>query len=282
MKIKIITTIMLGALLSFPALATSQSSNWTDYGFIAHAMGGINSKNYTNSYDAFVYNYKQGQRVFEVDLETTSDGYVVARHDWGITYAFLEQKDRLIEEGRPLSLKEFKEAKINKIYSPLDINDVLSLLQDYPDAYMITDTKDITKTEVKEKFHKIVEAAKDREFVLDRVIPQLYNQEMLEYIEDVYNFDSYVYTLYQSEDTNEEVINFINKEPKISAITMPEYRAEMEFLRNIKSLKVSSYVHTINDPSTVIKLRRIGVDGFYTDILTEDYLNDYRKTRFSK
>lgn len=49
---------------------------------IAHAMGGINDKAYTNTKDAFIANYEQGTRIFEADLLLTSDEQLVARHEW--------------------------------------------------------------------------------------------------------------------------------------------------------------------------------------------------------
>ena len=49
---------------------------------ISHAMGGIGGTNYSNCLEAFNENYAEGHRVFEVDIELTSDGRMVLWHDW--------------------------------------------------------------------------------------------------------------------------------------------------------------------------------------------------------
>lgn len=49
--------------------------------FIAHALGGIDGKKYTNSLEALNEGYDNGIKLFEVDLSMTSDNVMVARHD---------------------------------------------------------------------------------------------------------------------------------------------------------------------------------------------------------
>ena len=50
--------------------------------YIAHALGAIDDKVYTNSLEAFQHNYDLGFRVFEADLEYTSDDEIVLIHSW--------------------------------------------------------------------------------------------------------------------------------------------------------------------------------------------------------
>jgi len=42
---------------------------------IAHAAGAVNGRTYTNSLEAFEYNYAKGHRFFEVDFSWTSDRF---------------------------------------------------------------------------------------------------------------------------------------------------------------------------------------------------------------
>lgn len=56
---------------------------WYDTGNrILHAMGRIDEYTYTNSRDALENGYQNGNRLFECDFITTSDGQLVACHDW--------------------------------------------------------------------------------------------------------------------------------------------------------------------------------------------------------
>ena len=49
---------------------------------IAHAGGGINGINYSNSIEALNHNYAKGFRYFEMDFSWTSDNKLVCLHDW--------------------------------------------------------------------------------------------------------------------------------------------------------------------------------------------------------
>lgn len=260
--------------------ATPIYQKWYNYPFVAHALGEVNGVDYTNSLEAFEHNYETGKRVFEIDLEFTSDGYVVARHDWSEnSYKKLKQPYPGAEE--PMSLLEYKALKSELGFTPLVLEDIIDLLKKYPDIYFVTDTKDTDKALVEKKFRMIVESANHDKSLLKRIVPQLYNQPMLKFIEDVFKFDSYIYTLYQSPDTDDEVVDFINKENgKIMAVTMTAGRATPQFITSIKKTGAKSYVHTINDIETVYSLKKVGVDGFYTDNATEIKYNEYALNRF--
>lgn len=56
-----------------PVNSSSNDIKWTDHTLVAHALGENGDKSYTNSYEAFIANYEKGQRLFEVDLQMTSD-----------------------------------------------------------------------------------------------------------------------------------------------------------------------------------------------------------------
>ena len=62
--------------LNRPVLNTNRSSKrtWNGSKLIAHAFGKIYGQEYTNSYEAFRFNYKRGFRTFETDLIQLTDG----------------------------------------------------------------------------------------------------------------------------------------------------------------------------------------------------------------
>ena len=49
---------------------------------IAHAGGGIAGVTYSNSREALDHSYGKGLRLFEIDLNWTTDGHLVLVHDW--------------------------------------------------------------------------------------------------------------------------------------------------------------------------------------------------------
>lgn len=264
--------IALLALSWLPESPKAEKQGFKAHRMVAHAMGGIEGLTYTNSYDAFVANYEKGFRVFEVDLLLSSDGKLVARHEWGEGFTKqLGEQDKLAadRQGAVLTHAEFKAAKIQDIYEPLDWIDVLELMEQYPDAYIVTDTKQSTSEEIQRIFKQIVDEAKSKNpGLLERIVPQIYNRAMWEPVERIYPFDSVIFTLYQTHETDEEVVAFA-EEKELAAITMSDTRANAELIQELNRIGVSSYIHTINDPETIAKFKKMGAYGFYTDFLTE-------------
>ncbi|GGG00980.1 hypothetical protein GCM10010912_52290 [Paenibacillus albidus] len=248
---------------------------------VAHAMGGINGHPYTNAYEAFVANYEQGTRVFETDLLLTKDDRLVARHEWsGEMSKDLGQQDVLParKQGTVLKYTEFMNSPILDLYSPLDVEKIVELLQHYPDAYIITDTKETDPQLVAEQFTLLTEAAVRQDpAILERIIPQIYNQDMLVELQKVHPFTSVIYTLYESKDSDEQVIEFVKKTGV--DITMPVGRATKGFVQRLKAAGARVYVHTVNDEDEIRKLSTLGVDGFYTDFVPEQELDNIRGLR---
>lgn len=55
---------------------------WYTYHSIAHAMGGLDGKDYLNSIDGFYPAYQKGYRVFEMDILLTKDNVAIGKHQW--------------------------------------------------------------------------------------------------------------------------------------------------------------------------------------------------------
>jgi len=286
-KKKIIATvIVLVGIILLLVITLSKEEEQPATGFaahkvVAHAMGGINGYTYTNAWEAFVANYERGTRVFEVDLLLTTDDQLVARHEWtGNMSKLLGQLDVLPadKQGVVLDYKEFMDSPILNIYSPIDVEKMLDLMQHYPDAYIVTDTKEMKSDLVEKQFTLLTEAAQRRDpALLDRIVPQIYSQTMLDEINKVYSFSEVLYTLYQSKDNDEQVIDFVQRTGV--DITMPVSRATKSFVKKLKKAGARVYVHTVNEEDEIRELHRMGVDGFYTDFVPEDDLNNLRGIR---
>lgn len=93
---------------------------------------------------------------------------------------------------------------------------------------------------------------------------------MLDEINKVYSFPEVLYTLYQSKDTDEQVIEFVRKTDV--DITLPVSRANKSFVKKLKKAGAHVYVHTVNEEDEIRELSRMGVDGFYTDFVPEEDL----------
>ncbi len=102
--------------------------------YIAHAGGEVDGVKSTNSLQALNENYKKGFRLFELDIIKTSDGKLVAAHDWKMWARFTDYKDAL-----PPSHAEFLKHKIYGKYTTLDMDGINAWFKAHPDATLITD-----------------------------------------------------------------------------------------------------------------------------------------------
>ena len=143
--------------LELENLSREQPRVWTDYPVFAHALGSVQGRANTNSKDAFLESYEAGQRVFEVDLQLTSDGALVARHDWEqISYYNLEQTYAGVMDHAA-----FLASPICFYYTPLDIQGLMELLIQYPDAYLVTDSKDTDEQSVRAQLRNLKKAVEE-------------------------------------------------------------------------------------------------------------------------
>lgn len=106
---------------------------------IAHGAGGYEGEIYTNSVEALESSLQSGFVYVELDLSLTSDGYLVAVHDWELfneDTGFPEMGDSI------LTLAEFESRKLFSKYTPITYNIILDYLERYPDWVLVTDKLD--------------------------------------------------------------------------------------------------------------------------------------------
>jgi glycerophosphoryl diester phosphodiesterase len=264
----LVVAVSCSPLPGHPTPVAPDAYQWArESRLIAHALGGIGPMAYTNSLEAFTTNYARGLRVFEVDLVFARDGQLVALHDWSPD--LLRALGLAIPPGTelPLGSAQFLRSRIHGRLTPLGIRDVLGLLRRHPDASIVTDTKVTEGPGMTRPFEALVAAAREVDpTVLDRVIPQIYNQAMLAAVKAVYPFKSWVYTLYLSKDSDAEVVEFVRR-CSVRCVTLAPYRVNPAFMASLKAAGVFTFVHTINNMEDVRKLEAAGVYGFYTDTL---------------
>lgn len=238
--------------------------SWTEHPYIAHAMGGILGDTYTNSYEAFLLNYQLGQRVFEVDFVLTEDGDTVAEHD-GTSW----QDHTSGTENVAFTHDNFMSYLAYDKYHRLDAQDVLEIMQKYPDIYIVTDSKYYDESRVTAQFTRFVELAKKIDpAVLDRIIIQIYRPEMLSTVMQIYPWKSIIYTLYLNAEnwTPENVLAF-SQESGVKFITMWDTWVKPEILTLWDTNGIKVAAHTVNNLATANQLRALGVDVIYTDFL---------------
>ena len=241
---------------------------------VAHAGGAIREKEYntfyTNSLEALQQNYSLGHRLFEMDFYLTSDKKLAAVHDWN---QFGNKDDVALSSDEWKKFKAYGSPETPSRFTTMLVGDVLDQMVINKDMVLITDTKsmEIPKEDMIIQFQDIVSEAKKRDKeLLDRVIPQVYNQDMFGEIEAIYPFQHVIYTLYASPDSAEEVIDFISKHDEIEAVTISfaDPRFNPDFINAVHRLGKRIYIHTIHTYDDLTKYANVNVDGFYTGLLT--------------
>ncbi|MBR4461697.1 MAG: hypothetical protein IKS51_03855 [Erysipelotrichaceae bacterium] len=244
--------------------------SWTENNvLVAHAMGGYEGQIYTNSLQAFEYNYDLGYRVFEVDFDLSTDYYLICCHDEDRWREFSESGDDI-----EYDLEHFKSRPICGDMSTLDGKDIIDLLIEYPDIYIITDNKYKDEYRVRMQFLQLLRYAEESGHpeVLDRVIPQIYHEKMLNYLMDLYDFKSMIYTIYKDPDWQTDTLAVFCSKTGIGFVTMWGKYATKERLDAWDKFGIMTATHTIDDREEAQGMLDLGVTMIYTNsLLPEDF-----------
>ena len=232
---------------------------------IAHAFGEIDGNTYTNSLDAFQHNYALGHRVFEVDLTFPVGSYtLIASHDrehWRAKSG--------AAPGTAYTYENFMASTLCGGYTPMDYRDVIDLMSEYPDIYIVTDTKYTDRVSVLLQFAQLVKYAQSRDAsVLDRLIPQIYHEDMLSWVMSVYPFRSVIYTVYQTASSDQQILEFC-QHSGIRFVNAPKTRIKPGTLSLWNGAGLLTATHTLNDVEQAQQyMDEQGLDFVYTDSIT--------------
>lgn len=238
---------------------------------IAHAMGAIDGVQYSNCLEAFLANYNDGFRTFEVDLMLTADDKVVAMHDG------LEKEYGLDGLISGYTVRQFKGTKFKGIYTPLDLGDIIALLVDHGDAVLVPDVK----SDFKKTYDVLVhEVEKSDPEVLKRIIPQIYKEEDFKTLKAMNAFNRFIFTLYRVPPTSRiklvnywigrDVLRFLSEKEEITTVTMFRLRFMKSgwLVRKLRAMGRDIMVHTLNEEKEVARYLGLGATGIYTDDYT--------------
>jgi glycerophosphoryl diester phosphodiesterase len=220
--------------------------------YVAHAMGAIDGRTYTNSLEAWRTNYAKGCRLFETDLWITGDGKLVAFH------GALEAEMGLSPGFR---YDEFMRKRIYGAYSPIDADRIARLLRENADWKVVTDTK----SGLRRSLEMLCGSLNNWKVACtDRVIPQIYDPATDLPVVKQLGFREVILTIYLSHFDDRQIVRAARKNPLIVAVTMPPARATREMIRSLEKAGVRCYVHTVNGKAIPVQFDR-GVWGVYTD-----------------
>ncbi len=272
--------IILMLLLFIAGRKKEQKLWYEEYGAICHALGATKEGvTLTNSLEAFINSYELGYRVFEADIQITSDNVMVLRHDWGSDLGQGESFGWSGDDKPVPTEKQFVEAPVCGNYTPLTLENWFHIMKDYPDIYMVTDTK--YSNTVEEQFQLFVDTAKacGCEEVLKRVIVQIYYPAMYEEVMAVYPFQNIILTLYYIGYAGGKETAGFCQEKGIPVLVMPYTWWNSGILEELADYDVKVYLHTVDDEDEAASLFEQGADGIYTDNITPEIIKKLKNNQ---
>lgn len=220
--------------------------------FIAHAGGQYDGVFLSNSKEAIEQSLAAGIEYIEVDFLTTTDDHWVLIHHWPVL------KRWGVDVSSAISHHEFKNLQIPNGMTLLDLEDLVSLMDQHQQMVVVTDTKG-------DNVALITHIANYYPHMMPRFRVQVYDEPEYHLAVSL-GFEDIILTLYKVYHTNTEVINFAKKNP-LFAVTMPTYKVRSSLAKNLSLMGVPTYTHTINTREEMIEYLELGVSGFYTDVL---------------
>lgn len=247
--------------------------NWENYNIITHALGGLDGYTYLNSRESFINHYDKGCRFFEVDLSQTSDGVWVCRHNWKEPMGQWEG-----DKKKVLSAEEFLNTPIYGKYTPMSFEDLLKLLDEYPDAFVTIDSKQYSVRNYQRTLddyaqYREIAINAGLEHTLGQIIPELYNSAMYSGTMLVYKFPAYLYSLWQEYSIEElnDIADFCQAN-QIQAVSLYcEYWSE-DVQKIFDERDILVYIYTINDEEKAREYVKAGAKGVCTDTLISENL----------
>lgn len=240
---------------------------YDDNRLVAHALGSIEDKKETNSKEAFLNSWGHGIRVLEADFSMTSDGTLVVRHDFDQdSYYTLEQK---VIGSTDMNSSRYQNEKINFRYTPLTAAQLIQMMTEYDDVYIVTDTKSTDIPTIKRQFQAFVDYAKNVEHpeVLERLVIQIYNPEMYEAVKEIHPFKNWIYTLYQTQNPDYDQIAEYCVANGIDVVTINQEIVEPANISKLTQRGIKVYAHTVNRVLDLQKMLNAGCYGIYTDYI---------------
>jgi len=221
---------------------------------IAHAFGGIDGEVYTNSKEAFDFNYAKGCRFFEADMWVTPDAKVVFFHDG-------QEPNFGLKPG--FTGPEFAASKFKGKYTPVTSELFVRMMTENPDWYLISDVKSFPNERALSLLCE--ELQKKGIDCRNRFFPQVYGVGS-DYEEvSKLGFPSIILTLYRTSITEQDLFRFVHDHQNIAAITIPAGKWTKTLTDALRTLGVRTYVHTINGKKESDRFLNQGVHGVYTD-----------------
>ena len=263
--VRLILAVFL--LLGFPAsrlLAMSRRPVAPPFIYVAHAGGGYQGWIHTSSVEAMEQSYANGYRIFEVDLELTSDRKVVLVHDWETFSHFAYLR------GRP-TLDQYEHLKMRYGFRPPTLEGLQDFLKKHPKAMVILDTK-------WGHYGFLKYVAVHYPDIVPQALPHIFAEKEYEPVRKL-GYRNLIFACYGSPINDNQLLNMLDRH-RFFAVSAPAERGwsrqaqrcdgEWCLPSQLSVRGVKLILHVLNRKVELNWARRIGASGIMSDWLLPD------------
>ena len=224
---------------SFKPLADEPDKWYFGTKKIAHALGSLDGKAYTNSIAAFNQSYEKGAKTFEADISFTKDSAAVLSHD---------------------SVEEFLYSQIkDKVHTLSEFADFIP-----PDVYIVLDIKDGARA--KDAAKVLLQSAPSEK--LGQFVFQITSSRQFREIKEVWGgFNNFLYNFNLDGNPN-TAIKFLLENKIHAASVAKRWALKPGKLKHLLRYNIRCFAFTINDAALERELLESrGIWGVFTDSL---------------
>lgn len=222
----------------------SKDKFFTDISIITHAGGGLQGMSYLNCKEAFSFYYNQGNRVFEYDVDISSDGKYIATHT-----------------ENPVTEKEHLDLLVDGRFSPVSIKECLDKLIAYSDIKVVFDCK---FRNLKDFAQFIVDNCNSKE-ALERIVIQVFEETNIHEIREVYDFKMLYVCMYNADYV--KIANCCIKN-KVGAVSVPVKAIDERIGWEVfDKSNICAFAYSVNILSEYNKLSEKKFTGVFSDFL---------------
>ncbi|MBR3568291.1 MAG: hypothetical protein IKN94_08465 [Salinivirgaceae bacterium] len=234
--------------------------------FTAHAFGRIDGYDYTNSKEAFYQSYANGYRIFEVDIQLTSDSIPVCMHD----IKRFNKMSGVNDNDTSLTYDEFVKRKIFNKYTPVDVHFLIEMLLKYDSIYFDLDMAydaDIIMQYIVNQCDLANLSRQKQNEILNRLIIEIYRYEDYYKIQQIYPFVNCGLTLsLLSKNERDKHINFMLYN-KLDLVFEEHKDLDSAIIARYNDLGINVVAWTVDDIIIAEQLAQYGCIGIQTNVL---------------
>ncbi|MEJ1089996.1 glycerophosphodiester phosphodiesterase family protein [Microbacterium sp. Mu-80] len=257
-------------------MTTHGNSSWSgQHTLIAHALGRIGGKDYTNSKQALTRSYERGFRLFEVDVALTSDGEPVLIHGWTPKdHARLGWDAPTADASAQLSVAAFRGKRVHGKYATMRLSDLRDFLVQHPDTRVLFDVRPLDRAQTREIYGKIASIINDKG-LRDRCMAGTYNKEMVEEVRSLGHFSriNLFHAKPQSDTSAELDESFLSfcVAQQVETVTVAPTTPK-QILDAFRDSGISPIAFTVNDARAAADLLERGATSVGTDTISPESL----------